>query len=160
MTEVTVRKAERHEIPAALDLVVALLRELGEEGDEAGDLPIERLSRDLADPGTRHSIFVAVDSEGTIVGVLTLAETFAVYTHGYHGVIHEMYVRPAYRSAGVGASLIDAAVAFGVTRGWARIEVTAPESPRWVRSRKFYEALGFVFTGPKLKILLSVGGGT
>ncbi|MFN7941627.1 MAG: GNAT family N-acetyltransferase [Thermoanaerobaculia bacterium] len=139
--------------------MVELLRELGEEGEEAGDLPIAKLRQDLANPETRHSIFVAVDSAGAIVGVLTLAEVFAVYTQGYHGVINEMYVRPAYRSAGVGASLIDAAVAFGAERGWTRIEVTAPESPRWMRSRRFYEVLGFVFTGPKLKILLPIGGG-
>ena len=65
-----------------------------------------------------------------------------------------MYTDPEYRSSGVGAKLIQAALEYGRTKGWARIDVTAPESDRWIRTRKFYEKQGFIFTGPKLKFLL------
>jgi hypothetical protein len=32
--------------------------------------------------------------------------------------------------------------------------VTAPESERWRRTRRFYERGGFTFVGPKLKLRL------
>jgi hypothetical protein len=50
--------------------------------------------------------------------------------------------------------LIEAVRAYGQEQGWRRIDVTAPESARWARTRKFYEDLGFHFTGPKFKLLL------
>ena len=40
---------------------------------------------------------------------------------------------------------------------WVRVDVTAPESPRWERTRRFYEREGFTFTGPKLKYLVRYG---
>jgi len=63
-------------------------------------------------------------------------------------------VVPEHRSSMIGAGLIEAAANHGRSRGWRRIDVTAPESDRWVRTRRFHEKLGFVFTGPKLKLLL------
>ena len=65
-----------------------------------------------------------------------------------------MFVAPSYRSQGVGAALVRAAQQIAKEKGWKRIDVTAPESERWERTRRFYEKLGFVFTGPKLKLLL------
>ncbi len=86
--------------------------------------------------------------------MLTLSMAFAIYANGEYGVIDEMYVDPRYRSAGVGALLVQSAAEIGKRKGWNRIDVTAPESERWDRTRHFYEKLGFVFTGPKLKLLL------
>ena len=160
MPEIEVRKAESEELSASLALVTALLQELGEEGDEAGELPLDALRTQLQHLGERHVIFIAVESSGNIVGVLTLSECFALYASGFYGVINEMYVVPHYRSAGVGGKLIRAALEFGQSRGWKRIDVTAPESERWIRSRQFYESQGFTFTGPKLKILLSPAAGS
>jgi GNAT superfamily N-acetyltransferase len=89
-----------------------------------------------------------------IVGILTLNETFAIYANGNYGVIDEMYVIPSRRSTGIGKELVEAAKELGLQRGWSRIDVTAPESERWERTRRFYEKEGFAFTGPKLKYLL------
>ena len=83
-----------------------------------------------------------------------MSETFAIYANGCYGVINEMYVVPEHRSSSIGAGLVDAAARHGRSRGWRRIDVTAPESDRWVRTRRFYQSLGFVFTGPKLTLLL------
>ncbi len=66
-----------------------------------------------------------------------------------------MYTDPEIRSSGVGAALIDAAKDYGRARGWERIDVTAPESDGWERTRQFYERNGFAFTGPKLKFVLN-----
>jgi GNAT superfamily N-acetyltransferase len=143
------------ESEVVFDWVMRLLTELGEEGDEVGDLNKPKLLREWKDAGDRFHVFVAKDEDNAIQGILTLTQSFAIYANGNYGIIDEMYVSPAFRSAGIGALLIKAAVDYGRGKGWARIDVTAPESDRWSRTRQFYEKEGFVFTGPKLKILLN-----
>jgi GNAT superfamily N-acetyltransferase len=91
-------------------------------------------------------------ADGRDVGVLTLTEQFAIYAGGRYGVIDELYVAPEHRSAGVGARLLEAAAALGATRGWRRLDVTAPPGTAWERTVRFYENHGFVFTGPKLRL--------
>jgi len=143
---------------AQADLVFAwvdrLLAELGEEGEDAGQLDSARLLEAWARAGERFQAFVARDEAGATVGVLTLVSSFAIYAQGDYGVINEMFVAPDARSAGVGHALVAAALEFARARGWARVEVTAPESRRWARTQRFYENEGFVFTGPKLKLML------
>ena len=134
--------------------VLKLLVELGEEGDELGELSHEKVLKEWQNSTDRFKVFAAKNPEEKIVGILTLAETFAIYANGNYGIINEMYTDPAYRSAGIGAMLIQAAIEYGRKKGWARIDVTAPESERWARTKHFYEKQGFIFTGPKLKFLL------
>jgi GNAT superfamily N-acetyltransferase len=83
------------------------------------------------------------------VGVIILSENASIYAGGMFGVITELYVVPAQRSAGVATKLVDAAATFGRERSWGRIEVGALE-----RSLKFYLSAGFVELGPRLHLLL------
>ena len=136
------------------DWVVRLLRELGEEGDELGELAREHVLEKWRDRKHMYYVLAAKDETGNMVGILTLSVAFAIYANGDYGVIDEMYVTPEYRSARIGALLVDEAIRIGRDHGWTRIDVTAPESERWERTRKFYERMGFAFTGPKLKLLL------
>jgi GNAT superfamily N-acetyltransferase len=154
MSAITIRKAEARDLPVVFDLVERLLRELGEEGDELGALDVEGVRRLWLAQGERTFALLAESPSGRPAGVATLVEAFAVYANGFYGMINEMYVVPEYRSAGVGARLIAEAAAEGRRRGWRRLDVTAPESERWLRTRRFYENQGFVFTGPKLKLAL------
>lgn len=140
--------------PIVFALVEQLLRELGEEGDEAGPLDRDALAAAWRARHDQHFAFLAQVGDSDAVGVVTVAESFAAYAGGPYGIINEMYVAPGYRSAGVGARLIAAVAALGRARGWRRIDVTAPEAARWARTRQFYERLGFRFAGPKLKLLL------
>jgi len=139
---------------AVFDWVLRLLRELGEEGDELGELVHDSVLHAWTQRQDKYYVLAAKDDAANIVGILTLSVAFAIYANGEYGVIDEMYVDPAHRSAGVGAALVEEAVRIGRDRGWSRIDVTAPESERWERTRQFYERLGFAFTGPKLKLLL------
>ena len=154
MGDVAVTEATLDDSAEVLDLVSRLLSELGEEGDEAGVLDARSLVEGWESEGRRHVAFVARHGR-SVVGVMTISEAFAIYAQGRYGVINEMFVLPEYRSRGVGALLIEAAKALGRQRGWRRIDVTAPESERWQRTRRFYERQGFRYTGPKLKYLLS-----
>jgi GNAT superfamily N-acetyltransferase len=95
---------------------------------------------------------VAYADNNEVAGIMTLVECFAVYANGYYGVINEMYVKPQFRSHGIGGLLVKSAKKWGIECSWRRIDVTAPESERWIRTQQFYEKQGFVFTGPKLNI--------
>lgn len=154
MQSIFVAKLSLQDASVVFAWVMRLLNELGEEGDELGALAEEKVLQAWREMADRFHVFVAKTEAGDICGILTLAEAFAIYANGNYGIINEMYVAPEHRSAGIGARLLDAAKNFGREKGWTRIDVTAPESARWERTRRFYEKQGFVFTGPKLKFLL------
>lgn len=93
--------------------------------------------------------FLALD-EGRPAGVMVLNGSTAIFALGESGEITELYVERAHRSAGVGAALIEKAVAFGKSKGWSVLEVSAPELPKWQRSVDFYRRNGFKEIGPRL----------
>jgi GNAT superfamily N-acetyltransferase len=84
-----------------------------------------------------------------------LYESYALYAEGIYGTIPELYVRPAYRSLGIGRRLVAGAKDYGAERGWTRIEVTTPPLPQFDRTLAFYERQGFAVSGGrKLRVLL------
>ena len=141
--------------PAQYATVLALVQELFDEtADGSGEfdgLDLEGTIPTLVAAGPRFAAFLALDDDAHPVGVATITEALAAYAGGWYGILSEMYVRPAYRGAGVGEQLLDEVKAYGRARGWRRIDVTAPPEAKWKRSVAFYERNGFVFTGPKLR---------
>jgi len=130
-------------------LVSSLLRELDPDGSVDLRSVIVQAQRMLG-MSDRVWGWLALKS-GLAIGVIMLNECAAIYANGLFGEITELYVQPANRSCGVAASLVNAAVDFGRRKGWGRLEVGAPDQPRWSRTRKFYLEEGFVEVGPRLK---------
>ena len=141
------------------------------ESERVGHLVYELLTE--IDPGTAYTRSVLVDAAKTLltggegvwsflattpanrdIGVVTLNECAAIYAGGRFGEISEFYVVPDFRSKGVGALLIEAAIAFGRERGWPDIEVGAPSVPTWQRTVDFYRRHGFEEIGPRLDLTL------
>lgn len=104
----------------------------------------------------QYFVFLAREARaGGEVGFAALCESRALYAEGAFGILPEFYVRPAYRSAGVGRRLVEAARAFSRARGWKRLEVTTPPLPEFERTLRFYEREGFSISGGrKLRALL------
>lgn len=125
-------------------------------GTGAGPSPddLVQLRRDIATRAPRHWAFLARDDAGEPIALATLAESFAIFARGYYGIINELWVRSDRRRAGAGAAMLDTLTRFGRSRGWRRIDVSAPVDPKWDESFEFYVRQGFVPTGRKLKILL------
>ena len=105
--------------------------------------------------GTYCVVLARDGAQSTPLGFLALYESFALYTEGAYGTIPEFYVRPAYRSKGIGAALMWEARQLGRSRGWRRIEVTTPPLPQFDRTMAFYQREGFSISGGrKLKLEL------
>lgn len=99
----------------------------------------------LMKAGHYHAI-LAFDGT-TPIGVTTLTETYALYAGGKIGVIQEFYIQPDYRSAGIGAKLIEKVKHFGEQRGWSCIELCTPPLPAFERTLAFYQANGLAPVG-------------
>jgi len=89
-------------------------------------------------------------ADGRAVGLIVLNRCTALYALGDFGEISELFVGPALRSSGLGALLIEKAVAFAQSQGWTMLEVGAPEVPWWQRTVEFYRRNGFTEVGPRL----------
>jgi GNAT superfamily N-acetyltransferase len=131
------------------ELLAELFPELGYERDTCVDS-----AKALLSGGDGVWSLLATTQDDRDVGVVMLNECAAIYADGRFGEISELYVVPGGRSNNVGALLIEAAAAFGRTRGWPFIEVGAPSVPAWQRTVDFYLKQGFEEIGPRLGLTL------
>jgi GNAT superfamily N-acetyltransferase len=113
------------------------------------------VAREILETSQTTFGFLALDRLDHPVGVVMLNECAAIYAHGIFGEITEIYVSAEYRSAGVGARLIDTTIEFARSRGWSLIEVGAPDVPRWQKTVEFYIRNGFREVGPRLYLPLT-----
>jgi GNAT superfamily N-acetyltransferase len=153
-------KADPQEAHTVATLLLELLEEImthtgGRHFNVDRSAAVERCGQFL-EKGI-YTAFIAKESvaSATAIGVITLTETHALYAEGAFGIIPELYVKPPWRSRGVGATLLDAATQFGRQQRWKRLEVTTPPIPEFDRTFQFYCGNGFsIAGGRKMKILL------
>lgn len=134
-----------------IELVRKLAVELGGEDDEFGGLDKTKILADWELSKERFVAFVAIAENGEVLGMITVAESFAIYAGGCYGAINELYVPPKHRNKNVGKMLVETAKDYGRDRGWKRLVVTAPPGDKWQRTVNFYLREGFTHTGPKLR---------
>jgi GNAT superfamily N-acetyltransferase len=139
-------------------MVGELLSEIMETvGSRVFEFDLQQTTARLEDAQARgrYVVFVARASAAQAAGFVALYESFALYAGGVFGTIAEFYVRPQFRSEGVGRQLMSRAKSFGKSCGWTRLEVTSPPVPAFDRTVAFYEREGFAVTGGrKLKTAL------
>jgi GNAT superfamily N-acetyltransferase len=149
-----IRLAEVNDSPIVATLILELVAEVSAPGTlMASTQHLTAVARALLSGSTVWALLAESDA-GEAVGVLTLNECAAICAGGRFGEISEMYVRPSFRSQGIGENLVGAAVEFGRSRKWTRLEVGAPPVPPWARSSAFYRRNGFEESGPRLKLAL------
>ena len=160
MDQIAIERASVADAPLIAVMVGELLQEIIDGiGVKAFNFSLEETTIRAQDYLARgkYYVFLARTSGESAAGFIALYESHALYAEGAFGTIPELYVRPTYRSSGVGKQLTDRAKEFGTSRGWKRLEVTTPPLPQFERSLQFYEREGFLITGGrKLRAVLSV----
>ncbi|HLZ35933.1 MAG TPA: GNAT family N-acetyltransferase [Nitrospira sp.] len=102
-----------------------------------------------------YTVLLAHEGDAA-AGFVALYQGYALYAEGTFGTISELYVRPVYRSQGVGARLLVEAKRYARSRKWTRLEVTTPPLPEFDRTLAFYERNGFSISGGrKMKVDLT-----
>ncbi|MBZ5559209.1 MAG: GNAT family N-acetyltransferase [Acidobacteriia bacterium] len=119
-------------------LVEALNRLLPQLSDTALMLSAQKVGEILAAPG--NTLFVARDTEGQIVGTLTLV-VFPIPT-GTRAWIEDVIVDERVRGRGVGEQLVRAAIKRAGESGARAIDLTS--RPAKVVANRLYRRLGFV----------------
>lgn len=146
----SIRKASAADARSVAGMLGDLLAEITDAiGSHAFHFELEetisRLTEFLRDD--KYFVFVALDESKGAIGFVSLYESYALYAEGSFGTIAELFVRPEWRSKGVGFGLISRARSFGTDRGWKRLEVTTPPLPAFDRTLAFYEREGFAIAG-------------
>ncbi|OSM01351.1 GNAT family N-acetyltransferase [Magnetofaba australis] len=157
MPHTVIRRATPADAEALADLVQALTDEIIDRTG-APHFAMDRahsvtLARQWLQQGRMLALLACAENDANVIlGCALFYEAHALYAQGVYGVLSELITRPAARSQGIGAVLLDAAQALGQERGWVRIETTTPPMPAFERTLDFYQRQGFEITGgPKLK---------
>lgn len=152
----TIHRATAGDTKEVAVMVGELLAEIMDAiGEQAFHFDLAETASRLTDflDREKYFVFMALNESGQSAGFIALYESYALYAEGAFGTIPELYVRPEYRSNGLGIRLVAEAKSFGASRGWKRLEVTTPPLPQFERTLAFYEREGFSITGGrKLKI--------
>jgi len=154
---IRIERARPADAPVIAEMVGELLREImaaigpGVFGFDPAATEVR--ARAWLTDGT-YTVWIAREGSDAR-GFLAVYESYALYAEGKFGTIPELFVRPAFRSRGVGAGLLAEAKGFARGKGWSRLEVMTPPLPPFERTLAFYERHGFsVSGGRKLKIEL------
>lgn len=119
----------RHLTIADAGLTARLIRALLVELSPTADIAWPELDRMAQDVLSMHStVGLLASADDAPARLMMLNECAAIYAGGRFAEITELYVEPEYRSQGIAAKLLQAALALGRERGWKRLEVGARNS--------------------------------
>lgn len=105
----------------------------------------ERIYRaNLTNPAIRY---VIADADNLPVGFASCHVQLLLHHAGPVAEIQELYVRPEYRSQGIGRYLMAHFMDEARREGWVHLEVTS--NRRRQRTHAFYEQLGLIWTSQK-----------
>lgn len=140
--------------PNDSSVVASLLIELTSEicfrcGDKKQFQRDEALITDLCARWLKDNCYTALIAytHEKPVGVVTIAESYALYAGGKIGIIQEFYVSPDHRLQRVGDKLINAAMSLAAGRGWVCMELCTPPLPEFRQTIDFYQKYDFIPVG-------------
>ncbi|ANP55666.1 ribosomal protein S18 acetylase RimI-like enzyme [Streptomyces griseochromogenes] len=148
---VTIRPAEKRDIPAVAQLIEEIERFYG--ANDADIQPLEERRSQVEEalfgaPPLASALLVA-DETGDIVGLAAYSFLWPAAGSSHSLFLKELYVRDALRRQGIGVRLMDELRALAATRrGCSRVEwMTDRDNPG---ARAFYKSLGFAESNGKI----------
>jgi len=159
MKKTIIFRATKDQVETVAILVGELLQEIMDRiGVDVFHFDLEETKARLVEfiEHEKNFVFVTIDQNtNEMIGFVTVYEGHALYAEGAFGTMAELYVKPSYRSKGIGKMLIQSVKEFGDQRGWKRLEVTTPPLPQFDATLSFYEREGFEISGGrKLKVAI------
>ena len=156
----TIRKTRSGDAPALTGLLRGLgwFERLKTEPPEKTAANVARHLEQCLGDGS-HSIYVAEDQAGELVGYVAVHWLPCLFLPGPEGFISELFVRETARGAGLGSSLLKAVMAEAGRRGCYRLSLLNGKYRESYR-RRFYEKQGwderptmvnFVYYMPKIE---------
>lgn len=149
-----IRSANIEDADTLVEMVIRLLTELTGGTPAIDNESLLKVCLEQLEKMNLYTPFLAFTETNQCVGIITVAESFALYSGGRFGIIQEFYVSPEYRSSKIGHQLLSAVAEYGKNNQWKRIEVGAPNPLKWERTVSFYKREGFSEIGPRLKLSL------
>lgn len=145
-----VRGASIGDVAAVAAAAEALLVELG--GAPPSRAAVADEVRALIEDESAGDVLVA-DAGGEIVGLLASSWQRAIHVPGRYVVVQDLWVDPGWRSAGVGAALLDSLAEIAAAQGAPRLEVGLPREDfaAIAKTTAFYSANGFEHLGPRMR---------
>jgi len=155
---VVLRSAREADVPTILELIQALSEYERMESECVATE--DRLRATLFGPVRHAEVLLAEETDGTVVGFALFCGNYSTFLAQPGIWLEDLFVRPAYRGAGIGKQLLARLAQLAVGRGcgrveWAVLDWNAP-------SIAFYESLGargmtewttFRLTGDAMKTL-------
>lgn len=129
------------------DAVIAMCLALCAEDPGLGEMTRARIEQTLevfAREPLRGQAVVLACERGDPIGYAFLVPFYSNELGGVSCEVDELYVRPAYRSAGLGSALF-AAIEAGAFGAFAAISLIS--TPKNLRARQLYERVGFRVVG-------------
>ncbi|HYN88847.1 MAG TPA: GNAT family N-acetyltransferase, partial [Ardenticatenaceae bacterium] len=128
--------------------ITDLLRSLGwfahmetEPPETSRERVAKHLALCLADAS--HSVYVAVDADGTVIGYCAIHWLPYLFMTGPEGYVSELFVREAGRGRGVGTRLLETVIEEARGRGCRRLQLVNMKH-RESYQRGFYPKHGWV----------------
>ena len=145
----------RSETKAVAACVTELLRELS--SNPGAHIPSgweSVMDRYLKEPS--YGVILVAVQAGTqeVLGVITLRRAEALRTGGVYAIIEEFWVKPPFRSAGLGKQLLANGISFCREEGISRVEVGLPPNhfPGLEKVHSFYARSAFQDVGPRMRL--------
>jgi GNAT superfamily N-acetyltransferase len=152
-SSVVLRRAEVADVPTIVQLLAADQLGAARDGVTTPDdlASYERAFHDI-DRDPAH-ILVVAQSGPDVVGTLQLSFIPGLARHGaLRAQIEAVRVADAWRGRGLGAAMMDWAIAEARRRGCALVQLTSDKSR--ASAHRFYERLGFVASHEGMKLAL------
>ncbi len=157
---VTVRFAGSDDTKVVGDMVYRLLLEI--DTPRYSREEYAAIARAALEDGGRFVVLLAfLDGPGSDapVGMMTIAETTALYAGGRYAEVQEFFVENPQRGHGVGNLLIRAAEDLARERGWERLQLHVSRDGDGGRSYEFYRRNGFEEIGTAMRYRLTAAAG-
>jgi len=147
MTEILIREAKASDLLTIRNLILELIETMGDTVGIDIKLITENFQNILSEA---NSHIMVAETNGVVVGFVSLTTRKTILHHGLSGLIDEFIVAKSYRGKGVGRQLMSSTIEKSRQLGCCEVEVSTEKTN--TKAREFYRQCGFTERGVLFEI--------